>query len=263
MNDRAEDRKQETQETNKTPEKAGRESSIADNSKQDTWGLANKQAHKNDVHPSEVNGIKAIDSFGINFDDGSVLTAKGFDSPDKTKEVIEVSAKEGLPPAVSTKRMMDIAKAEHDHPTRWRPPPAKCNMYLDKVTGDAGMRVPWKHGNPPTSADMNKALSKSKDFEQVWKTDYSDEATSLQNFQYFEMQPGDLAIWDVPLREDGTGNISHSAIATGSRRIIYAGSAKAKNGCGHCDVTGYTGTPDEPLDYGPPTAIYRYKNMSK
>lgn len=134
--------------------------------------------------------------------------------------------------------------------------------FVDKVTHDAGMRVPWKAGSPPRSFEMNALLEKSKDFERVWQADYSNEALSLENFQTFEMQPGDLVIWGVP---DSVvkGGISHGGIATSGRMIIYAGSAESRNGCGHCDIINFTGTPVNPLNYGPPTGIYRYRHMTR
>ena len=257
MTDCPDEQKTEVKERTESPQKARQESAIGNNSNQNAWGTANEISHKNDIHPSEVEGIKAIDSFGIDFGDGAILTAKGLASRDgdSVRESKEESSKEKSLPAVSTEKMMQIAEKEHDHPTRWKTPPPKCNLYLDTVASSAGMKLPWKSGHPPTSGDMNRLLEKSGDFDQVWKTDFSDDHLSLENFNMFEMRPGDLVIWDTP-------DVSHSAIATAARTVIYAGSATAKNGCGHCDIKYYTGD-KEPTNYGAPTAIYRYKNMTK
>ena len=77
MTDRPDEQKIEVQEVNKTPEKAGRESTIGDDAKQKTWGTVNEIAHQNDEHPSEIDGFSAlkVDSFGIDFGDGEVLLA--------------------------------------------------------------------------------------------------------------------------------------------------------------------------------------------
>lgn len=39
--------------------------------------MARHLSYKNDLHPSEVEVIKALDSFAIDFGDGSIMTAKG------------------------------------------------------------------------------------------------------------------------------------------------------------------------------------------
>lgn len=202
--------------------------------------------------------VKASGKTGLTEKD---LIALKDNSLDQVKEVADSSE---LPPPVSASKMMEVAKREHDHPTRWKGPPPKCNQFLDRVAHEAGMRLPWKPGHPPRSFEMNDKLAKDPNFKKVWKTDYSNEDKSIVDFQSFQMKPGDLIIWDVSIRDDKTGGISHSGIATEGRKIIYAGSATpGGNGCGHCDIKYFTGTPKEMTDYGPPTAIYRYKNMTR
>ena len=55
------------------------EATITGTDKQQTWQDAFKLGHEHDQHPSEVEGMPALvqSSFGIDFGDGSVLTAKG------------------------------------------------------------------------------------------------------------------------------------------------------------------------------------------
>lgn len=58
--------------------KSTQESTINDSEKQKTWGKAFKEPRINDPHPSEVKGLPAVQSsFGIDFGDGRILTAKG------------------------------------------------------------------------------------------------------------------------------------------------------------------------------------------
>lgn len=177
---------------------------------------------------------------------------------DQTSEVADLKPS----PPVSTSKMIETARREHDHPTRWKVPPHKCNQFLDKVAHEAGMPLPWKPGDPPRSFQMNDLLNKSKDFDRVWQADYSNPNLTFETFKFFQMQPGDLIVWDVPANVYAPYGISHSGIATADRQIIYAGSERSKNGCGHCDIKYFVGY-EEPTNYGPPTAIFRYKNMQK
>jgi len=56
------------------------EVTITGSEKQETWHDAFAQGHANDQHPSEVQGIPAVQSsFGIDFGDGQILTAKGIE----------------------------------------------------------------------------------------------------------------------------------------------------------------------------------------
>lgn len=267
MTDKPDSKRIEAQESTRTSEKVGHDGVIGDNTGQKTWGTASDIAHQNDQHPSEVQGVKAISSFGIDFGNGAVLTAKGLEG-DNQKEYEEVSSKDSsLPPPVSRKRMMEIAQHEKSHPTKWQSIVGKCNQFLDKVASDAGMRLPWKPGNPPRSGGlggMREKLDKSPDFEKVWKTDFDNLEGSLEKFMHFQMQPGDLVIWDVPKSAAPPDGLSHGAIASGAREIIYAGSKeKGGNGCGQCPIKYFSGEPGKRLNYGAPTAIYRYKNMTK
>lgn len=258
------DKPEEVRDVSKTSEKAERESTISDDSKQTDWGKAREISHEHDIHPSEVEGLEVVDPFGIDLGDGEILTAKGVEQKCAADRIREsaISSTEMQPP-VSASRMMRIAEEEHDHPTRWKGWPPKCNYFLDKVMHDSGMPMPWKAGLPPRSWEMNLLLDQNKSFTKVWNTDFSDVEVAHRRFATFEMKPGDLVVWDVP-DEVVKGGISHSAIATGSRKIIYAGSqVPGNNGCGHCDVRAFTGTVENPTQYRAPTVIYRYKNMTK
>lgn len=54
------------------------EATIAGSGNQQTWQQAFDQWHANDPHPSEIKGLPAVQSsFGIDFGDGRILTAKG------------------------------------------------------------------------------------------------------------------------------------------------------------------------------------------
>lgn len=54
------------------------ESTINDDRQQKTWEKAFTDGRVNDPHPSEVKGLPAVQSsFGIDFGDGRILTAKG------------------------------------------------------------------------------------------------------------------------------------------------------------------------------------------
>lgn len=58
--------------------KASQESTISDKDNQKTWDKAFTDGRVNDPHPSEVKGLPAVQSsFGIDFGDGRILTAKG------------------------------------------------------------------------------------------------------------------------------------------------------------------------------------------
>jgi len=250
------------------------EGRFTDGDKQDVWNKT-QEGHKLGEHESAtMTALTEADRAQVQTGGYEKFEIVGLDEP----ENVQLAMKEGeliqevtdsaaaLPPRVSTRKMMEIAKREHNHPTRWKSPEGqgKCNKFLDKVAHEAGMKLPWKPGVPPRSFQMNELLAKDTDFEKVWNTDYSDESLSLENFQYFEMQPGDLVIWKVPPSKDYPGGISHSAIATDKRKIIYAGSqVEGGNGCGHCDVKYFSGEPGAPKSYGSPSTIFRYRNMVK
>lgn len=243
-----------------TDTKTKQEATITDDNRQKTWQEAFDQGHENDPHPSDIRGLPAIQSsFGIDFGDGQILTAKGLEKkeyPFKNNLSIQY---------VSAENLFKIAIEEHNHPTKWMHDPPLCNLFLDTVARKAHVPLPWDAKHIPRSGGsggMNEQLSKSKDFDKVWSTDYSNRMLSLQNFQYFELKKGDLIVWDVPDSIE-KGGISHCAIAGENRKVIYAGSDQSSNGCGYCDIVYFTGTMKLPMSYGTPTAIYRYKHMTK
>ncbi len=68
-----------------TDTKTKQESTITDEKRQKTWQEAFDQGHENDLHPSDVRGLPAIQSsFGIDFGDGQILTAKGIEEKKQT-----------------------------------------------------------------------------------------------------------------------------------------------------------------------------------
>lgn len=98
MTERPDERNLEIREIDNTPGRAGRESTIGDNSKQNTWEVAKELAHKDDIHPSEVEGIKAIDSFGIDFGDGTIATSKGVVEKNDDTTLFQRPAKQAVEP---------------------------------------------------------------------------------------------------------------------------------------------------------------------
>lgn len=67
--------------------KTKQESTISTNDRQKTWQDAFDQGHQNDQHPSEVHGLPAMQSsFGIDFGDGQILTAKGLEKKAEAPE---------------------------------------------------------------------------------------------------------------------------------------------------------------------------------
>lgn len=76
-----------------TDTKTKQESTITDENRQKTWQEAFDQGHENDQHPSEVQGMPALvqSSFGIDFGDGQILTAKGLEKKTVSPEQKTVS----------------------------------------------------------------------------------------------------------------------------------------------------------------------------
>lgn len=85
-----------------TDTKTKQESAITDENQQKTWQKAFDQSHENDPHPSDIKGLPVVQSsFGIDFGDGQILTAKGVEEkeqigfhPDKWLKSVESSVKE-------------------------------------------------------------------------------------------------------------------------------------------------------------------------
>lgn len=77
----------ESRELAHTEKKTKQESTITDSDRQKTWQNAFDVNHENDQHPSEVQGLPAVQSsFGIDFGDGQIIIAKGLE---KKAEIIE------------------------------------------------------------------------------------------------------------------------------------------------------------------------------
>lgn len=67
-----------------TDTKTKQESTITDESRQKTWQQANTQGHSRDQHPSEIELPALVQSsFGIDFGDGQILTAKGIEQKEQ------------------------------------------------------------------------------------------------------------------------------------------------------------------------------------
>ncbi|MBP7862729.1 hypothetical protein KA183_13675 [bacterium] len=67
-----------------TDTKTKQESTITDESRQKTWQQANTQGHARDQHPSEIELPALVQSsFGIDFGDGQILTAKGIEQKEQ------------------------------------------------------------------------------------------------------------------------------------------------------------------------------------
>lgn len=70
-------------EKNSSPVKL--ECTVTFTDKQQTWQVAFDSAHQNDPHPSEVEGMQAVESFGIDFGDGTLLTRNGIEKQEFSK----------------------------------------------------------------------------------------------------------------------------------------------------------------------------------
>ena len=67
-----------------TDTKTKQQSTITDENRQKTWQQANTQGHARDQHPSEIELPALVQfSFGIDFGDGQILTAKGIEQKEQ------------------------------------------------------------------------------------------------------------------------------------------------------------------------------------
>ncbi len=166
-------------------------------------------------------------------------------------------------PAVSAHKIVSVCEQLGHDQTRWRsdnPHPSlgpKCNVYLDAAMKGSGLPRPWAETGVQSCEKLDAALAQDPRYEQAWHTNYSNEPLAIQNWQYFNQHPGDIFIWNRP-----DNGILHSAIADGTGKLYRAGS-HSPTGFALTSSEYFTGTPEHPKNYGPPTSVYRYKNLHK
>ena len=144
MADNVEDQSFEINESVRTPDAAKHESTISDDAKQKTWDEAIALVHKNDMHPSDVQGMKAVDSFGIDFGDGTIETSKGMiTSSDSISRTIPLDGPYGISEAAHA-----AGRTIKDH---WNPDKGLLNLLedgswskLQMYAGDVGRANGWE-----------------------------------------------------------------------------------------------------------------------
>jgi len=126
-----------------TPLKAA-DSVISNFEKHNAWIMANQDGHANDLHPSEVNGTKAIESFGITLDDGSLLLARNAKDFKQQLTVNVLRSKVGdyAQELGESQRMRWANEGAHKEIR-------KCNLYTDCVYRDLKIPLPWEEGETP------------------------------------------------------------------------------------------------------------------
>lgn len=141
-----------------TDSRTKQESTITDENRQRTWQQANTEAHAKDQHPSEMELPALVQSsFGIDFGDGQVLTAKGIEQKEEIGgesnnwfESVKITAKNALaalqkpqteqtliatnniPSSPSIEQIQQFIVVESDSPTS-TPEAIIANDLADKV----------------------------------------------------------------------------------------------------------------------------------
>jgi hypothetical protein len=166
-------------------------------------------------------------------------------------------------PEVSMHQILSVAETLGKDHFRWQDKPngpGKCNLYVDAVMKDAGLPRPWAESGVQSCEKLDQALAKDPRYDRTWQTDYSSSSAyqmSYKNWAYFAPKAGDVFIW-------ATNLAVHAAIADGNGKLYYAGARDPnKHGFGHTEIENFTGsTPRHETNYGPPTSVYHYKNLT-
>jgi hypothetical protein len=225
------------------------ESIISDTTNQNSWLKIDQVIQANAPHPSEVNGIKAIESFGINFDDGSVLTARNNREVNLPKPIfVSKTAVGDYAQELGEGQRRRWANEGPDKKIR------KCNLYADCVFRDLKIPLPWEEGETPLVKNMySKLMKATSDWELV--------SSGERAFANYVPQPGDLVIWDKTVSSTINGRrisdrLHHCGVMGNSGLIHYAGSGVEG---------GYTDSifklMVDSAAYGKPTFIFRSKHV--
>ncbi|MBI1267877.1 MAG: hypothetical protein GC193_10655 [Cryomorphaceae bacterium] len=153
-------------------------------------------------------------------------------------------------------KLVGIAQELGRDPVRWRSKTTgKCNQLVGEAIKQCFGKTPWE-GPTPTCHGLNRILGNSSEWKQVWSIGNKDFDTALTDFQKFTPRQGDIVIWDNSQR-------THSGIMDEDGFLHYAGSRQTDSGYAKSSIQYYTGTPDEPRDFGAPTVIYRHKHADQ
>lgn len=216
---------------------------------QANWNLAEQQNRAFDPHPSELDGLKTVESFGIEFDDGSVLTAR------KSERAASTSGLE-----VSSSEVGEYAKKLGEgQRKRWANEGPdkqirKCNLFADCVFRDLKIPLPWGENQIPLVRNMYSKLVKATD-------DWELVSSGEKGFSSYVPHPGDLVIWDKSKSFTANGvrkteRLHHCGVMGNSGLIHYAGSRVEG---GYTDSSFNLMAQSE--TYGKPTFIFRSKHV--
>jgi hypothetical protein len=165
-------------------------------------------------------------------------------------------------PTVSISSLMQIADKEFRQKHKYADSPSgpgKCNVFIDDIMREAGLPRPWAQVGVLSTEKLNQMLAKDPRYDCAWKTDYSSDANyqnSYKNWANFKLHAGDIVVWAT---KEG---VVHMAIADGHGKLYAAGSRHNASGTSHVKTEVYMGDAVNQTNFGPPTAVYRYKGAT-